>query len=495
MLLPLQYKIMQMNTDNLSISLSKGIACNPEYRLNNPIDFFLRKGQQLAVVGPNGAGKSLLINTILGKYQLMNNETVHLYGGIEGGDIRYITFRDSYGSSDPYYYYQQRWNATEMEDSPVIAKIFPKITDCKWRKQLFEFFDLSFIWKKQLVTLSSGEMRKYQLAKSLAGYPKVLIIDSPFIGLDVATREALCNLLRRLAVESKIQIITVVSRREDIAPFTTHVLPVKNKQCGEIQPVRDYISSQKTHCTKSIPTEEIKKMITSLPSNDVESQEIVCCNNVTLKYYKRVILDNLCWTIYKGEHWALLGPNGAGKSALLSLIYADNPQSYGCDIALFGRKRGSGESIWEIKKHIGYVSPEMHRSYCRHIPALDIVASGLHDSIGLYRKITNEERESCKIWMKIFGVSELESRDFFNLSSGEQRIILLARAFVKNPALLILDEPLHGLDENNRNLTMEVIKSFCSIPGKTLIIVTHYPEELPSEIDHTKTLIRHNEQK
>ena len=110
-------------------------------------------------------------------------------------------------------------------------------------------------------------------------------------------------------------------------------------------------------------------MITSLPSNDVESQEIVCCNNVTLKYYKRVILDNLCWTIYKGEHWALLGPNGAGKSALLSLIYADNPQSYGCDIALFGRKRGSGESIWEIKKHIGYVSPEMHRSYCRHIPA------------------------------------------------------------------------------------------------------------------------------
>src|SRR5574344_301271 len=248
MLLPLQYKIMQMNIDNLTISLSKGIACNPEYRLNNPIDFFLSKGQQLAVVGPNGAGKSLLINTILGKYQLMNNETVHLYGGIEGGDIRYITVSDSYGSSDPYYYYQQRWNATEMEDSPVIAKIFPKITDCKWRKQLFEFFDLSFIWKKQLVTLSSGEMRKYQLAKSLAGYPKVLIIDSPFIGLDVATREALCNLLQRLTVESKIQIITVVSRREDIAPFITHVLPIENKQYSDIQPISDYISSQKTHC-------------------------------------------------------------------------------------------------------------------------------------------------------------------------------------------------------------------------------------------------------
>jgi molybdate transport system ATP-binding protein len=484
-----------MDNDNLTISLSNGIACNPEYRLNKPIDFFLSKGQQLAIIGPNGAGKSLLINTLLGKFQLMNNETVHFYGDIEGGDIRYITFRDSYGSSDASYYYQQRWNSTEIEDSPIISNIFPKITGNEWKRQLFEFFNLSFIWKKQLVTLSSGEMRKYQLAKSLAGYPKVLIIDSPFIGLDISTREALCKLLERLAVESKIQIITVISRSEDIAPFITHVLTIEDKKCGEIQPIKDFLSRQKNHLTKSIPTADIKKIMKSLPSNDVNSEEIICCNNVTLKYNKRVILDNLCWTINKGEHWALLGPNGAGKSALLSLIYADNPQSYACNIALFGRKRGSGESIWDIKKHIGYVSPEMHRSYCRHIQALDIVASGLHDSIGLYKKITNEERESCRIWMKVFGVCELESKDFFNLSSGEQRIILLARAFVKNPALLILDEPLHGLDEDNRTLTMEIIKTFCSIPGKTLIIVTHYPEELPSEIDHIKNLTRHDESK
>lgn len=484
-----------MNNDNLTISLSKGIACNPEYRLNKPIDFFLSQGQQLAIIGPNGAGKSLLINTLLGKYQLMNNEVVHLHGGIEGSEICYITFRDSYGSSDPYYYYQQRWNSTEMEDSPIIADIFPKITDDRWKRQLFEFFGLSSIWRKQLVTLSSGEMRKYQLAKSLAGYPKLLIIDSPFIGLDISTREALCHLLERLFVESKIQIITIVSRREDIAPFITHVLTIKDKQCGYIQPIRDFLSSANINYTQTIPSDDIKKIISSLPSNEVDSKEIVCCNNITLKYDYRVILDNLCWTINKGEHWALLGPNGAGKSALLSLIYADNPQSYACDISLFGKKRGSGESIWDIKKHIGYVSPEMHRSYCRHIPALDIVASGLHDSIGLYKKITNGERESCKIWMNVFGVSQLESKDFFYLSSGEQRIILLARAFVKNPALLILDEPLHGLDESNRTLTMEVIKTFCSVPGKTLIIVTHYPEELPSEIEHIKTLTRYDESK
>jgi len=194
--------------------------------------------------------------------------------------------------------------------------------------------------------------------------------------------------------------------------------------------------------------------------------------------------------VCKGERWALLGPNGSGKSALLSMVYADNPQSYACDIALFGRPRGTGESIWEIKKHIGYVSPEMHRSYCRRYPAIDIVASGLHDTIGLYKKITAEERDKCRVWMNIFGITDLEERDFLELSSGEQRMILLARAFVKNPSLLILDEPLHGLDRQRRSLVMEIIKAFCSNPQKTLIIVTHYPEELPHTIDHTLTLKR-----
>jgi molybdate transport system ATP-binding protein len=137
----------------------------------------------------------------------------------------------------------------------------------------------------------------------------------------------------------------------------------------------------------------------------------------------------------------------------------------------------------------------MHRSYCRRYPAIDIVASGLHDTIGLYKKITADERERCRIWMNIFQISDLEERDFLELSSGEQRMILLARAFVKNPSLLILDEPLHGLDRKNRTLVMEIIKAFCTNPQKTLIIVTHYPEELPSTIDHTLTLVRHSSDK
>ena len=217
----------------------------------------------------------------------------------------------------------------------------------------------------------------------------------------------------------------------------------------------------------------------------MHSEQVVCLNRVSIRYGERTILKELDWTVNRGEKWALSGENGAGKSTLLSLVCADAPQSYACDIALFGRKRGSGESIWEIKKHIGYVSPEMHRAYLKNLPAIDIVASGLHDSIGLYRKVREEDKEICAWWMDIFGIAALKDRNFLKLSSGEQRLVLLARAFVKDPELLILDEPLHGLDLYNRRLVKDVIETFCRREGKTLIMVTHYKEELPACIDHS----------
>jgi molybdate transport system ATP-binding protein len=234
-------------------------------------------------------------------------------------------------------------------------------------------------------------------------------------------------------------------------------------------------------------TDEKKQRILSLPyTDDVQPDgEVVRLNKVSIRYGERTILKELDWTINKGEKWALSGDNGSGKSTLLSLICADNPQSYACDIALFGKKRGTGESIWEIKKHIGYVSPEMHRAYLKNIPAIDILASGLHDSVGLYKRPNPEQMHICEWWMDILGIHELKDRNFLQLSSGEQRLVLVARAFVKDPELLILDEPLHGLDMYNRRLVKDVIEAFCMRKGKTLIMVTHYQEELPACITHS----------
>ena len=209
------------------------------------------------------------------------------------------------------------------------------------------------------------------------------------------------------------------------------------------------------------------------------------------KSYNDFALKNISFSIPKGYIMGFVGQNGSGKSTLLSLVCADNPQSYACDISLFGNPRGSGESIWDIKKHIGYVSPEMHRSYHRDIPAIRIVASGLKDTVGLYARPDESEYDTCRLWMKIFGLEGKENTSFLKLSSGEQRLVLVARAFVKDPQLLILDEPLHGLDNHNRRLVKDVIETFCRRRNKTLIMVTHYKEELPSCIDHSIYLRRH----
>ena len=317
--------------------------------------------------------------------------------------------------------------------------------------------------------------------EALMTSPRVLIMDNPFIGLDAEMRHQLYELLKQLISECGLQLILVLSREDEIPDFITHVAPVYNKVVGgkiekSLFPVATDVSCN----------------IGGVASGGVDSSDgkdvIIELRNVTLRYGERVIFDNLNWTVCRGERWALHGRNGSGKSALLSLICADNPQSYACDISLFGQRRGKGDSIWDIKRRIGYVSPEMHRAYLKDLPSIEIVASGLHDSIGLYKRPRPEQMEVCKEWMRVFGVEELAERTFLTLSSGEQRLVLLARAFVKDPELLILDEPLHGLDTQRREQVRGIIDRFCIRPEKTLIMVTHYPEELPSCITHHKKL-------
>ena len=171
---------------------------------------------------------------------------------------------------------------------------------------------------------------------------------------------------------------------------------------------------------------------------------------------------------------------------MLSLICADHPQRYANDIKIFGLGRRA--SIWDIKRRIGYVSPEMHRAFQDDIPAIMIVASGLQDTLGPVSTIDRQEAAVSRFWLKVFGIGALEDRTFMELSSGEQRLVLLARAFVKDPDLLILDEPLHGLDLSNRERVKEIIRTFCRRPGKTLIMVSHYREDFPECITDWKRL-------
>jgi len=490
------------------IKIQDGTTRMPEWRMAEPVNFETNDGEHIAIVGPNGGGKSMLVDIIVGTHPLLMRDPEYDFSPSEkplvSDNIKYITFRDSYGSdNDHTYYLQQRWNQQEIdENTPTVgAKLeeayslagvdTPKRRELQ--KHIYKMFHIEHLLDKYIILLSSGELRKFKLASTLFANPRILIMDNPFIGLDAGTRDQLKELLKELSLENSLQIILVLSKSDDIPDFITHIVEVKNMKVYPKVKLADYINNRQAIPSRVL-SKEYEQEIINLPykGNEYHTKEVVKMDKVCIKYGERTILDHLDWTVMNGESWALSGQNGAGKSTLLSLICADNPQSYACDITLFDNPRGSGESIWDIKKHIGYVSPEMHRAYQRDMPAIRIVASGMKDSVGLYMKPSDEEIEQCNFWMKIFGLDKIQDRTFLKLSSGEQRLVLLARAFVKDPELLILDEPLHGLDNTNRRMVKDIIETFCKRRNKTMIIVTHYKEELPNCIDHEIHLIRHS---
>lgn len=510
----------------------------PQTRMRRPVDFELEASQHIAVMGPNGGGKSCLVDLLTGKNLLMQGSLTYDFGpGTKPsayGNIVQLTFEDALGTVEKPYYFQQRFNSQDRDESPLVMTVLKRalatgnvsatgltadearmaghgLTDEEARaagaeddseflqNPLLDTFMMRPLLQKRMVLLSSGEMRRYQLFKYLIKKPKVLIVDNPFIGLDAPMRDQLSEFFQRLVDGGEVQIIMILSMLDTVPSYMTHVVKVEDMVVGPKMTRAEYLASLpefKTDARSSLAP-ELRQQLAALPvlppanlSKDGSStDEIINIRSLSLQLpdTDRVLYGGLDWIVRRGEHWALQGRNGAGKSTLLSLICADHPAAYACDISLFGRRRGTGESIWDIKRHIGFVSPEFHRAYKENRPAIDIVASGLHDSVGLYKRPRPDQVETCLFWMRVFGIEQLRDRMFLTLSSGEQRLCLLARAFVKDPALLILDEPLHGLDTYRRNLVRDAIGCFCQRPDKTLIMVTHYVEELPGNI--TKTLV------
>ena len=479
-----------------TIEMIEARARKPEWSMAEPVNFTLDEGEHIAIVGRNGAGKSMFVDMLTGRHPAFPDMVKYSFDE-PYNNLKHISFRDTYGGdNDRTYFLQQRWNQMEIdEETPTVgAKLeeafrlanpeesrgqvhdlgtaqYHATCPCDsserraLQRHIYDVFGLWPLLDKYVILLSSGELRKFKLAASLFTNPKVLIMENPFIGLDAQTRDQLRELLGMLAKEQGLQIILVLAKTDEIPDFITHVVEVRDR--------------------KVLRKEERGKW------KENSCAEVIRFNRVTIRYGERTILKDLDWTVRRGEHWSLSGQNGSGKSTLLSLVCADNPQSYACDISLFGHRRGSGESIWDIKRHIGYVSPEMHRSYRQNIPAIEIVASGLKDTVGLYTRPTEPEKIQCRKWLDALGIGHLEERKFMEMSSGEQRLVLLARAFVKKPDLLILDEPLHGLDDVNRRMVKDLVDQYCADPSITLIYVTHYQEELPRCIDHSLFLERH----
>jgi molybdate transport system ATP-binding protein len=199
--------------------------------------------------------------------------------------------------------------------------------------------------------------------------------------------------------------------------------------------------------------------------------------NVTVQYEGRTIVDNISWQINAGEFWHLIGPNGAGKTTMLSLITGDNPKGYGQDLILFGKRKGSGESVWSVKQKIGYFTSAMTDLFSRLSTAEEMVLSGFFDSVGLYIKPSGRQIKVADEWLALIGLLPLKKKHFYRLSPGQQRMVLIVRAMVKHPPLLILDEPTAGVDESNVAIITALINKMAAESKTAILYVSHREEE------------------
>ncbi len=416
------------------------------------------QGKIIHITGPNASGKTRRME--------------QMRRGAATEHLRYLAFSDAYGPAvDGSYYLQQRWNQHDIDaETPLVGDVLQRSYAATGpdtperqalRQQLYRLFGLDNMLQRYIISLSSGELRKLQLTKALMAAPETLILDNPFIGLDAPTQQQLAVLLQQLSDKLGITVYLV----EPTSGYST-------LQQGNAAPV--------STGTPQLPA--------GLDMPPYSGRQAIAMHDINIIYSGHTILCLPEWQVERGQHWAITGPNGSGKSTLLSLICGDNPQAYACDISLFGQRRGTGETIWQLKRRIGYVSPEMHRAYRKNLPAVGVVASGLKDTIGLYVHPTATEEQLCLNWMQLFGVGHLAHRPFLQISSGEQRMVLLARAFVKDPLLLILDEPMHGLDPDNRQRVKEIICRWAARADRTLLMVSHCDDDFPPLIDHRLSL-------
>ncbi len=435
-----------------------------------------------AIIGANGSGKTTL-GTILekGRYAYGNR----LKFSNPTAKIKMLSFSDIHALSGmEAQYFAQRMESTMNDMVPTVAEIVgSKVNSDAW-KSLCQSLRLNDVVDKKINYLSSGELRKLIIINALMTNPSLLILDNPYIGLDAPSRKELDNTFLRLTNDG-VDIVLLVCDTTEIPEFTNHVFTINDCRLGDLMPYQQYIKSLANKPSKASETISIPRRNKSSISDFDTAFQI---RNGHIKYGDRQILQGLDWTVRKGERWVLTGPNGSGKSLLLSMICADNPQGYANDITLFDRQRGSGESIWEIKDNIGYVSPEMQLFFRSSSSVKEIIIQGMRSALNMYGKVSEEEKDICRQWMELLNITHLAMRRFQNLSAGEQRLVLVARAMIRQPELMVLDEPLHGLDPINKQRIKDIIDTMVTNNDSTLIFVTHYTSEIPSCITHTKTL-------
>jgi molybdate transport system ATP-binding protein len=467
------------------------------------LNFRLQKGRHWALVGKSGSGKSVLLDAFAGKTALSRGVAEYplfdQYISAHHADdplfnrfrlISQISSRHQFKnlSNTNDFYYQQRFNSMDSEDSDTVEEYLSSIklhhNAGVWDfKRVTEKLKLIPLLDKQLIKLSNGETKRLMIAAALLRNPLLLLMDNPLTGLDINTRAEFNELISEIA-SSGISIIMATSP-DEIPDAITDIAVIENgKIAQELSPLQFKKEDFSLNYNNRLDFSELDNLL-SITVNP-EYQTIVGMENVTIKYGDKTILDRVNWQIKQGERWMLLGANGAGKSTLLSLINGDNPQAFANKIILFDKRKGAGESIWDIKQKIGFVSPELFQYFPMDNSCIQVIESGFYDTLGLFRVSGPLKAELCRRWMRLLDIEEYAPTLFKNVSVSVQRLCLLARALVKNPPLLIFDEPCQGLDNEQQERFRYLTDEICKRSNVSLIYVSHYQQEMPKSV--TKVL-------
>ena len=440
----------------------------------------------IVLIGGNGSGKTSVAKALNAEIPLKSGVAPTNYHSV------LVSFEKQMELFEADYEMRNSDCTTPEEEIGITPNLIFKDDDKETISQLVQGLGLEKLLDKPIRLLSGGEGRKVLIAHALASKPNLIIFDTPFDALDVETRAELLRLINQIHTEYQTPTVLIVNRPNEIPDSLTEMGIIQDCAITKLASRAEIEADEDAKAllgVASIPNITLPNVPAKFRIKEIEGDEVVSLKNVTVAY-QRVVLDKLNFTVKKGQQWHIMGPNGAGKSTLLSMITGDNPLVYANDVTVFGFKRGSGESIWDIKKYYGVVSGALHLDYRVNGPAINVVLSGFYDSIGLYQKPSDDEINTARKWLRLAGLLHKEHAAFKSLSFGQQRLLLIIRALVKNPPLLILDEPLQGLDGYARALVKSFI-SYVMKNGKTSILfVSHHEEDLPDGFTNRLSFVK-----
>ncbi|UUO22665.1 ATP-binding cassette domain-containing protein [Colwellia sp. M166] len=433
----------------------------------------LLEKENWCVLGRNGSGKQYFNQLLIGELLPTKVEQLTLPAKDKVAMISFEAQQDIYEETlekiAPDY--------ADINGAMIKAKNF--LPEDKWHDPLIGEFGLSQRLDTSYLQLSTGESRKLLILQAIFKGIDLLVCDNPFDSLDIASCQALSDALAGLS-QTGITVLLLLNNRQDIPTWFDNVAFIERGQFSVIGKLTDADTKNQLDVLLTPAPDDAPWPDTVQQLADYQHTLLVELIQGTVRYGGVSVFENLDVSIKPLQHTLITGANGSGKSTLMQLITGDCPQCYSNNIHVLGYKRGSGESIWELKAQMGIVSAELHRQYRVSVDLLTVILSGFYDSIGLYQKPSEKQLAIAEQWLEKIGLSAHKQQLFQQLSYGEQRLALVARALVKSPYLLILDEPTQGLDELNRHRVLNFLEHLATQKHSTMLLVSHRQDELLS---------------